>query len=279
MYVEGNEVYILYKTEGGKHLITPIKLESIYSIYKKENHIALDERITIENFIDKVHSGNSLQDSRYSYFTDFELSKNGDFVIHDNEIYQIIDKDQKIFSKVIVSKSTYKLTKTYEKIEDTNNLNLFATERNISGNFANQISEMNSMSLYTEKKGDDFIKAVYLIPKKLLGFVGTPSGSGNLNIGRPGEYSYYYNPDGTKTSKFTDDLVDITDILIQKISQKNNTNPEGLFIQKIVSSDASKRGFLVKYNENLRKFNFDEIDNKDKKKFFQTNAETVFKIK
>lgn len=276
VHLDKDNIYILYKNGENKYSVAAIKQERILNVYKKENEINLSESISVGAFMDKIDSGISLQDSNYSYFTNYELAKDGDFVIYNNEIYKILDKKRKVFSKILTVDTKFKLSKSYEIIEDTSQLTHFATERNISSNDAMYIAEMNNIVLSINKESEEYVPAVYIIPKNLSSFVGEPLDSGNLTIGRAGEYSYFYNENGTRKSTFPENSIDITEQLMIKLAHKKGIQePEGLFIKKIQSQDASKRDFLVKNTWRYFKFDYQKIEEPERIKFLQRGAYIV----
>lgn len=266
-------VYILVKDKEGNHFVQELLKENVRSAFKKNKPISLEESIRIVTFDNVVNRDKSISKYIYSYFSNYELAKNGDYTIIDkgnsSGVFQIIDKENNIFNKIDIKQGAHSLSNHYIKIDNTSDLNKFITTRDISSEYAVDIADVNNWNIETEKPSGDYSEISYFIPKGTDISDMTLLRSNNLNKG----FSVERDSRGKLKIDISDNYVDVTEQLKERIEKALNKKIDGLFVRK--------SGTFIWRNAN-RFFRFREFSQLsiDKKKFLlQTNAYVTLSTK
>lgn len=244
--VVDNNIYYLIKHSDGNYLIKSIDSELVTEILKKKKEVNLETDIKVITFNDILERDKSISNTEFSYFNNIELAKNGDYVIWDG-VYRIANKEAGILEEVVFDEIKYKETNIYTKVpkEDFVKLNKFVTTRDISSSYARRVIDINSWDILTSKpKEGIFEEIVYLVKKNqdVRDLILLKSGA--LNKGYKGSKSHYYNEDGTRSSLYPKDYVDITEVIKKRISQERGVDVEGLYVK-------SFNKFYARYNKSL----------------------------
>ncbi len=255
-------VYMLIKNKKGEHSIQELPKETIRSAFKKNKPLSLDESFRIAAFDNVVTRDKSISKYIYSYFSNYELAKNDDYVIIDLEnssgIFQIIDKKNNVFNKIDIKAGENNLSNHYIKIDDTSKLKKFITTRDISSEYAVDVSDVNNWNIETEKPDGEYSELAYFIPKGTDISSMTLLHSNNLNKG--------FSVEANKNIAVPDNYVNVTQQLKERIAKETGKEVEGLFVRK--------SGSFIWRNVN-RFFRFKEFSqlSLDQKEFLlQTNA-------
>jgi len=264
--VSGDNVYIIMVNAKGDHFITPISASEIKTIYKSTEEVNLSADVRIATFDNIIEKDTSISKTNHSFFTNYELAKKGDYtIIKDNSensgIYQIVDKEDGVLVKIILSENKYVLTKEFIKInkDSFSKLNRFVPTRDISSNYAVDLIDMNSREVFIKKPTGDFGEWVYFINKKddLKDLVFLKSGA--LNKGLSGDKFHYYNADGSFKNNPGDQYKDVTDEVKKLLGQQRGEQAEGLFVKKTGTYSWRHTNHLYRVSE-FSKFTEDQKD-------------------
>lgn len=247
-------VYILIKTidadsKESKHHIKSIPRNLVVKTYFEPIPIDYKNLIEAAKFSIAVTEDNSISSSNYSYFTSYEMASNGDYVILDDSIYQIVDKENNI-----VGQATANNTLSIEQLKTLSSATTFLTSRDISSDYAIDIIEINNPHILPDKFTNTETEAVYLIKKGESLSSSVLLNSNNFNIGTVAQKSHYYNEDGTPKETLIKDqkekgFVDVTNEALKIINESRGTNHQKLTID-------NKNGYFVRYNKNYKQFDF-----------------------
>lgn len=232
--VEKNTVSILIKyikDNVSKYIVKQIDKDIITNTFTKKDELLLESSINAALISSIIDKDSSLGIQNLSYFTAPSISKNGDYVVIDSNIYKIIDKYNNIVSKLILSETTYTLNNIIE-VQDLSLQDKFITNRNIySNNYLSNI-EVNNREIFLNDSvtdGEEVVEAIYLIPKNLNIDEDTVLlKSNNLNIGFVAEKSYVNN----NKDKYSD-YKDVTSELKRLIEKKNGKSIDKLYLKKL----------------------------------------------
>ena len=124
-----------------------IDKDIITNTFTKKDELLLESSINAALISSIIDKDSSLGIQNLSYFTAPSISKNGDYVVIDSNIYKIIDKYNNIVSKLILSETTYTLNNIIE-VQDLSLQDKFITNRNIySNNYLSNI-EVNNREIF-----------------------------------------------------------------------------------------------------------------------------------
>ena len=253
--VNEKEVFILIKSNDN-YVIKSILRNTVESVYFPKNYGNFTDLKNAAEVLNRINKDESITHLNYSYFNNYELSSNNDYVLIDEKLYKIINKENNIVGElpesgigelIILSKDISLATE-------------FITDRDISSQYAVDIAQINQKYPTTEDKiKNEKSEVIYIIKKgdSLEGALLLDNY--NFTKGKVVEKSYYYDyVDGKwiPNSKLND-YVDVTQEALNIINNKYGTNHEVLFFNKI-------NNYIERFDKHLKKYIFDSFTNETK---------------
>lgn len=257
--IEGDNIYILVRMADANltkiiYKVKAISRKSITDVFLNEiSELDMNTLIKVKKEFEEVYlEEHSVRDARYSYFLSKEEAKNGDFVVINNNVYKILDKENKY--GIIIKGKDLDYSFAYEKI-DLSKATLFITERDISNSNSKTTADINNFVLITADSPEDInkyphylnlgyklIPAKYLLPKKLIKNTRLLN-SGNLDAG---SLRWDNKPFSDK------DFREVTEEVIKKINKETKRRTTGKNLYLLKKDDTSNQ--IMRYTKSLKEF-------------------------